>query len=253
MIKNELPEHRIFKNAPIKEAIIDISFTEMPEGSLSLIESLESDFHDDFPHKKTMRRISQTFGFEEGKANNNVSEFSTVGYQFWAQDEAEDLVTCRRDGFSYNKLKPYTEWSKVLEKALIGWTKYKNKIRPLALNKLAVRNINLIKIPHPRFEMEDYFETIPTLSASIERDMDDFLMRFIIDFSEKNARCLVTMASQPSTAEGHALILFDIEAFCHIDALPNDGQISEILTNLNNIKDLVFFKSLKAQTLELFL
>jgi len=252
MTTNTLPEHRNFENAPIKEAIVDISFPEIPEDKLPIIESLESDFKDEFPNKKTMRRIYQTLGFKEGQPSNSSSEFSTAGYQFWAQDEVEDLVTCRRDGFSYNKLKPYSEWSKVLEKALIGWEKYKAKIQPTVLNKLSVRNINLIEIPQTRFELEDYFATSPNLPPAINRDMEDFLMRFIIDFSEKNAKCLVTMASQPPTTEGYALILLDIEAFCYVNTLPNDEQISEILTSLNHIKDIVFFKSLKEKTLELF-
>ncbi|MEQ1704897.1 MAG: TIGR04255 family protein, partial [Rickettsiales bacterium] len=206
MANNKLPEHRIFNNAPIKEAIIDISFPEIPESSLSLIESLEFDLSNYFPNKKTMRRMSQTFGFDKGQPSNSSSEFSTIGYQFWAQDEVEDLVTCRRDGFSYNKLKPYTEWNKVLDKTLIGWGKYKNKINPTVINKLSVRNINLIEIPEIRFELDDYFLITPNLPPEINHNMEDFLIQFIIDFSDKNAKCLVTMATHPPTKDGHVSV-----------------------------------------------
>ena len=242
---------KVFNNAPIVEAVIDIIIPELPEDQLTTLEKIEEPLASDFPSKKPIYHSEMAFEFTEGIMSGGPSASYIKGYQFWSEDEKE-LVTARRDGFSYNKLKPYSEWEKVKQKMLAGWGAYSAAISPASLSQLVVRNINLIEIPETQFELKKYFEAPPNLPDSIDRPLENFLIRYVIAFSEIAAKCTVTMATHPSAKEGCTTILFDIEAIRIVDSLLTLEQIDEILTSLNNAKDMIFFESLTSNCIGLF-
>jgi len=245
-----IPGHQVFTHAPIKEAIVDISVADIGADGLAKLEALANTFPE-YPNVQPVRLLKIMNNFNPDGTNNSTSESEIIGYQFRAADNSE-LVTCRSQGFSYHKLKPYTEWQRILPKAIEGWKKFHDKCQPTIITKLTVRNINLIEVPQTTLDLDEYFEAGPTLPTNIDGPMENFFSRTIINFPEHDTKCNVTFAQQPPQSLGNAAFVLDIEAFKTVDGILSLTQINEMLTILNHTKDRVFFGSITQKTKDLF-
>jgi len=93
------------------------------------------------------------------------TEHDLRGYMFRSEDEF-NVVQFRVDGFTFNRLKPYTSWKSVWPQALELWRKYQNMALPVAITRMALRYINHIELPSRAFRLDDVLTCPPSSDRS---------------------------------------------------------------------------------------
>ncbi len=228
-------------NAPIVEALIDIR-VRLPESTtISTLDEATGQLAADFPLKKQQQKREFSI---TGVAAQELHT-SVEGYIVQSEDELSS-VQFRRDGFTFNKLKPYTTWEDFSAQALRFWDKYVEAANPVRITRLAVRYINAVEIPRDRIDLDDYFTVAPRVPAELEdrsviASFHSRVTAAVDDHAQVNV--VLTNASNPS---GPAIIL-DIDVFMEIDEEPG-LDVRPALESLRSIKNDVFFASITEKT-----
>jgi uncharacterized protein (TIGR04255 family) len=103
------------------------------------------------------RGLQATFGMIQGRGRPPVVQ--DLGFQgyFWKTSDEKTIVQFRVDGFTFNRLRPYTSWTELFPQALDLWHLYSRVSRPEVITRLAVRYINRIPLPAGVTDFSDLF------------------------------------------------------------------------------------------------
>ena len=241
----------VFPKAPIKEAVIDIR-AELPDSvSLSSLEKLHDLIEAEYPEKKSRRRFEATIELKEEQPPLETSKFQQDGYYF-ASSDRKRIVQYRLDGFTFNRLQPYSRWEDLRNEARRTWEVYTANTSPLAVNRLAVRYINSIEIPFKSFDYDEYFTAVPRIPEGLPQILQHFFTRTMIPFLDQEATAVIIQTPSDKRDPVNTAIILDIDVFVQKNLPPADKRIWEILEELRNIKNEIFLKCIKEKTKELF-
>lgn len=242
-----------YPNPPITEALLDIRVSLPPDVTLDHLATYYEEVKDTFPSKEP--RIAWTGGFEfkPGVAPKITAPSGGPHGYFFRSPSENKLIQVRRDGFTFNKLKPYTNWPQFSEEAKTHWERYKRIAKPYQVTRLALRYINRIEIPLPLKDFKEYTLTIPDIAPGLPNAMSSMFMQLVVPDEKIGATAIITETVEP-LKEGQSLLgfIFDIDVFRKISAQPDDNKIWEIMEDLRAFKNQIFKKSLTDKCKELF-
>ena len=241
-----------FPNPPITEAIFDVRVIFPKEITLENLLSFQKEISDRFPIKKDRHKWQGGFKFSEGSQPAIVNPLHEIdGYLFNSSD-GNKIVQARMDGFTFNKLKPYTRWEEFSVEALGLWKQYTKVTRPVAIVKLILRYINRIEIPLPMNEFSEYILTYPEVGPNIPKGISDYLFRLVIPHMESGSTAVITQTIDKSKPITEKLpLIFDIEVSKNVNLSPQH-DIMVIMNELRDFKNQIFLNSLTDKTKELF-
>src|SRR5881409_174705 len=115
---------RHLRNAPITEALIDfrakLPAGFRPEGFRPAAEKLRQQL----PIVEEMRSMEAVLEVKQGAISTSETSRSELrGYIFRSADGV-NIAQFRTDGFTFNRLKPYTSWEEVFPRAFDLWGVY---------------------------------------------------------------------------------------------------------------------------------
>ena len=243
------------KHPPIVEAILDIE-CDLPPGTQ--IATLEDAARTCFrAHYPTYRQLLIQEPQFEAKPNEQptLSRMRRVvkALQFYHEDEKQ-LVQIRPNGFSFNRLAPYTSLDVCLPEIERTWGLYIGLISPVQVRSIRLRYINRILLP-PQTGLDDLkdFLTIgPRLPDEKKLSVVSFLHQHSAIEAETNYGVNIVLTNQPPV-EGKLALIFDI---CVTAAESGDPQnwpwILDKIQALRNLKNRIFKESLTKSCLNLF-
>jgi uncharacterized protein (TIGR04255 family) len=235
------------KNAPIVEAVID--FRVVPRDGVSSLDfrELRSQVGAMYADQNPMQSIEAKFGLGPGRFTDS-REIQDIGVLF----KGESVVAqFRIDGFTFNKLAPYTSWDEVFAEALRLWRIYVEAAKPVELTRVAVRYVNRLQLPNPA-DLSKYLEVPPALPAPISHRMQEYLTRFVIVDRDRDASAVIIQALERSLEPAVMSLLFDIDAFRDDALAPDDSSIPEVFQRLRELKNEIFFATLTETTVEMY-
>lgn len=238
-----------YDNAPIQEAVFEIKIDPPLKVNTKKIEALHLKISDRYPEQRIQRTFETSLQPKDG--TSETIDKGVAGYQFWSEDKKQ---VCRfgLDGFSFSRLKPYTDWESSFPEAMRLWGVYNQAFTPEKIIRVAVRFINVIEIPEVAFELSDYFNNPPQPPENLPQDVEGFLSRMTVRF-EKDLSAIIALALQPIIRPGSVQILFDIDAHNNLHLSAKDTKIlTKKFERLRNIKNKIFEESLTQKTKELF-
>lgn len=242
-----------YQNPPITEALLDIRVSLPPDVNLEQLAIYHDEVKDTFPGKE--QRIAWTGGFEfKPGTPPKVTPPSGGPDGFFFRSPSENkLIQVRRDGFTFNKLKPYTNWPQFSKEAKSHWERYLRIAKPYQVTRLALRYINRIEIPLPFKDFKEYVLTIPDIAPGLPNAMSNMIMQLVVPDEKIGATANITEAIEP-LKEGQSFLgfIFDIDVFRKITLQPDDKKIWEIMEDLRAFKNQIFKKSLTEKCKELF-
>jgi len=231
-------------NAPIVEAVIHW------QARSDTIQNLE-EFYDqlkkrlaDYPASLPEHEIKfQAEIGPEGVAAN-LSSPSWRGFKFTSADKFY-IAQFNRDGFVFSRLKPYGNWGKFEAEAQRLWNIYLELAKPLEVQRLGVRFINLITPIQP--EQLYALLTIPPKSPNeMQMPIRGFMHQTTYDIPGHTYNLNVTHTIQPPSppqTEGFSLIL-DIDVFTTQVLELNEEKLKQRLAEMRWIKNKAFFSFL---------
>jgi uncharacterized protein (TIGR04255 family) len=246
-----MAEFEIFPNAPITEAVLDI-FVRMPENAnLDILEKYHDKIKDRFPDKQERRFFKGKVSLFHDKPGFGDASGGIDGYLFKSTKENK-VVQSRKDGFTFNKLKPYEKWALFKPEAKEFWDLYLNLVKPERINKLGLRYINRIELPLPFDDFKEYILTRPEIAPNLPQNINHFLLRIVISKPEIKAVSIVILTIEEPTKENKLPLIIDISVVHESNYSVENPNIWDIFENLREFKNEVFFNSITDKTKEFF-
>lgn len=240
--------------APIVEAVIDFRAKLPAAFKLEEFQSLRERLAEDYPGFEQQHVFEQVIRQEAGQ----VMEFSTRvpvihGYRLLSKD-GKNVAQFRRDGFTFSRLNPYTEWQKVFEEAWRLWRMYCQSAKPLEISRLAVRYINRLRLPTSFTDPSQYLNAPPLIAEGWPSIMRTFLSRIVVYEPDSGISVNVIQALDPQGPSDQTTVglLFDVDAYQDLSLSAEDATIKERFDRLRDMKNRVFFSGLTPKAIELF-
>jgi uncharacterized protein (TIGR04255 family) len=242
--------------SPIIEAILDIECDLPPGQKLAELESAARErFRDHYPKFQTQLVQEHEFQAKPGGQAKLSVRRGLQAFQF-LQDDGKQLVQVRVQGFSYNRLSPYTSLDDYLPEIERCWKLYVELASPVQVRSVRLRYINRILLPvtEGRVELDNYFKIGPRLPDEKELVLLSFVNQHAAVEVETGNRVDILLTAQPTEVESLPLpVILDIGAVATGPGEPKDWSwiLSRIMT-LRGLANRVFRKSLSKSCLELF-
>jgi len=175
-----------------------------------------------FPKKGQIGEI----GFELQLAGQDAGARvfpGTPRSQFSREDGAR-MIQVGRDILVVNQLRPYPHFDDWKPSVIEMLSVYRDLARPRSVERLGLRYINRVVIPHSTFEMETYFHVYPLIPKELAAKHGPFLMRIQLPPLKPGHRLIFTFGNAPAEKEGTLAFLLDLY---DIVAAP-EGKLDDI-------------------------
>jgi len=240
-----------FPNAPIVEALLDIHATFSAPVGLDQLVRFHEPIRDRYPVKQEQVLWEVQFG-AQGAAIQQAVKSEPRGLMFKSND-GRRVVQARRDGFTFNWLKPYQTWNALRDEARPLWERYAEMFRPSQVTKLGLRYINRLELPLPFNDFRDYVRTAPDIADGIPQSVSGLFMRLEIPKPESDLVAVVTETIEPLSQEGTRLpFLFDIDVTRTAIFETTSQDIWESFERMRDYKNTIFFTSTTDQAKAMF-
>ena len=249
-----MPDLRHLRNAPITEAIIDFRVKARTGFRPEEFLSLKTRLAERFPNVDKRRGVQATVEMIEGQGQPPVMQSADLGLQgyFFKTSDGKTIAQFRVDGFTFNRLYPYTSWEGLFPQAMELWRLYSSTAKPDVITRLAVRYINRIVLPPGAVAFETYLRAVPVIPPELPQYISSFLTRVTIHNPETNMAAHVVQALEESAPGSQLAVILDIDAFKEGEFSTNDPRIEQTFDQLRAFKNLIFFNSLTDDTLRRF-
>ena len=242
---------RQLKNAPVKEALIDIQFESSID--LALIDVIVDRVSARYSKKSD---IWQTvLGIGHGEGDKNAADNTLLGRRLESED-GRFVLLIRRNGLAVSRLAPYIDWDELRNEAKTCWLALLDASGLPSVSRVAVRYINELIIPLPIGDFDEFLTCPPTVPAALPQAISEFLTRVVIPDPVSQAVSIVTQALQvaPTFMDGKPVVpvILDIDVF-RTGGLPAAGdEIWGVLDILRDQKNKMFFEHLTEKAVEMF-
>jgi len=244
---------RHLERAPITEALVDFKTTlpdDFPVEKLGSFNQLK----EDYPNREVQNAFQAQFRFgEKGTFEADpvtTKALSLRGYLFRSKDGR--IAQFRRDGFTFNRLAPYTTWEEVRDEALKLWGVYREVAQPERLERLALRYLNRLVVP-PRGDLDTYLAVTPPVVPGLPSHLASFLMRLAAFDPQSHYLSNVTLALEQDAADPtRSVIILDIEAYTDTGLGLTAEELLPILERLHVMKNETFFGCITEETARMY-
>src|SRR3989337_4257969 len=119
-----MSDPRHLRNAPITEAVIDFRIKARAGFRPEEFADLKARLSERFPKVEQHRGLQVTLGVIKGQVQPPVVQGPGLqGYFFKTSDE-KTIAQFRADGFTFNRLRPYSSWEELFPQAIELWSLY---------------------------------------------------------------------------------------------------------------------------------
>lgn len=239
---------RHLERAPITEALIDFRVKLAPGVDVVELDKLDGIPRDKYPIVERLRRVALMMeGVPEKRPH--AERVWARGYLFKSED-GKNIVQFREDGFTFNRLRPYTDWSAFSKEAKSLWEVYL-KAPVEVVTRVAVRYINDLDLQLP-INLGEYLAAPPVIPPGLPQEVSSFFTRYVVHDIGSGASANVTQALRDTRLVNHASILLDIDVYRTDEAGVDIGRLWEQLETLRGLKNRIFFESITERTVKLF-
>ncbi len=205
-----------------------------------------------YPETKPVRTAGFEFGFADGQPKIKLpQDLGIYAYRFESVD-GKNIAVFKRDGFSFSRLKPYTDWQSVSSEARRLWETYARMAELNNITRIAVRYINHLEIPLPISDFRDYLTAPPPVPKKAPQAVSSFLTRVGVHDTKRQLDANITQAMERSSKPNFIVIILDIDAYKLGEFETTTEGIWNILDELRTLKNEIFFSSISERTAELF-
>ena len=239
---------------PIVEAVVDIDCdVPAPADIDALAAAAAAALVDGYPTARRRLLSEHQLSAVPGQPVAVTSRQGLQALQYASLDEKQ-IVQFRLNGFSFNRLAPYSSFDDYLPEIERTWRLFVDISRPVLCRVIRLRFINRIALPltDGRVEIDDYLKLAPRLADEKRLTFVGFFNQHSVEETATGNQANIVFATQPVEQDRLPLI-FDIEAFKVGDCEPSDwNTISGRIASLRALKNLVFRNSLSDTCLNLF-
>lgn len=239
---------------PIVEAVIDLDCDLPARQDLEGLEAAaRKAFCDEYPVLRTRVEQELTWVMAASAPPTQTARSSLHALLFLSQD-GKQLVQVRAQGYSFNRLAPYTSLDDYLPEIERTWQLYLDLTKPLHIRVVRLRFINSIRLPlsEGKVDLDHYFKVGPRVPAGDALTLDGFLNRYVATERATGYKVNTVMTAQ-APENGFLPIVFDNTVSAEEPGDPRDWPwILNRIEGLRALKNRIFETSLEDACLRLF-
>lgn len=257
MNARELPmnsEHHRYERPPIIEAVVDLDCDMRPglDGH-RLREDARAALRDDYPTFRTQLVEQHTVENPDGKEPILTKMTGIRAFRFQSQDLSQ-IVQVRVDGFSFNRMRPYSSLDHHLPEIQRTWEIFVRVAEPVMVRKVGLRYINRVPVPtvEGKVRLEEYLTMCPQLPNEDDMMLAGFLHQHQVQEISTGNFANIVLTAQAGES-GSIPIILDIEAFTPVEIDPVDWDgLAKRIESLRRLKNLIFERSITDTCRNLF-
>lgn len=239
---------------PIVEAVLDIGCDMPPKFDLAALEVPSRDqFLDQYP-KFRVQLIQETKIEAKPDASSQLSVRRGIQALQFLHGDGKQLVQVRAQGFSFNRLAPYTSLDDYLPEIERTWRLFVDLASPVQIRGVQLRYINRILLPTVagQVQLDEYLKIGPRLPDEEKLKLAGFLNQYAAVEKDTGNQVNIVLTTQPQ--ENDKLpIIFDNCVASAGTAEPEDWPwIRFKIMSLRILKNRVFENTLTTLCLNLF-
>ena len=232
---------------PIVEGLIDIRVEPIGDTSVDRLKAAADTLAPEYPSRHELRRFSGQFNLGlEASASIDIQENSTVGFGMQSADELW-VTQLRLDGLTVSRARPYTSWQDLRTTAERLWSIFHSNTQYSKISRLAVRFVNSIPLP-PGERIDRTLKLALLWPQPLPQSVAEFLVRVVVPFEEQQCIALTTL----STQNGSSTCVLDIDVFSERTNGFAEDEMWNVLDQLRDVKNRIFFESMTARAIEEF-
>jgi uncharacterized protein (TIGR04255 family) len=243
---------RHLKNAPITEALVDLRASATREFTPESLVRLQERLRSTYPTFKESRAFETRVEIKPGQAPVSGSADKGLHGYFFESSDAREIAQFRMDGFTYNRLHPYTDGQRILDEALRLWAFSVEVAAPTVVSRVALRYINHLRLPVPVPVLASYLTAPPVPPQGAHGEVETFLTRIMTYDPGTTLSVVTTQASEKGIDPSLTTVILDIDAFRVADLGVGVDDLRPTLEALRSLKNDVFFGSISERTVELY-
>jgi uncharacterized protein (TIGR04255 family) len=244
----------VLRKAPIVEAVVDIDCDIPPGVDIEALDAAgKAAFGDRYPVQQRRMLSEHEVSMEPGRPPAVTSREGLQALLYLSEDRKQ-LVQMRPNGFSFNRLTPYTSLDDYVPEIERTWLIFVALARPLVCRALRMRYINRIELPlsDGKVDLDKYLKLVPRMVDDKRLTLSGFFDQQTLTEPSTGNQAVVVFATQPP-ADDRLPVIFDITAVKSGDVDPGDwAAISGRIAELRDLKNLIFRSSLTSECLSLF-
>ena len=238
--------------APITEALIDFRVQAVEGLANEKLEEAARRVEREYPTRVAIKTVEAKLDVGGGVLKPAFTH-AEAGVVVKSRDERTQ-AQFRPNGFTLNRLEPYTSWEEIFPDTKRLWRLYVEFAQPLVVVRLAARYINRLTLPLPVTDLRNYLIEPPRVPATLPQTVIAYLTRLVIHDARFQHSAIMTQSSEANpTDPEHATILLDIDAFKNVTFKTTEqDEIDRVLSDLHDFKNNIFFGSITQRASELF-
>lgn len=238
---------RFLSRAPITEALIDIRATVGSSCTPARLLDAKRLLRDSFPVAKDQKATQ--VAVETGRDfAATTTDLGLRGVFLYSKDEL-DVVQFRMDGFTFNRLKPYTRWEQILPLALEAFSTFVALTEPTAVTRIAVRYINHVPVSGTHRDALTALHTGLALPADLPGDFRSYGFKAQLDHPDGRTHANLVQAVESGLRPGTFSVLIDIDVYRNAPELPmTTDELAREFESLREYKNQIFFSTLTDAT-----
>jgi uncharacterized protein (TIGR04255 family) len=220
----------IYKNAPITEAVLDIR-TRLYDPSLDELSKIrDAAYPNSYPTPNLM-----LFSFSVGSGSPQVNTSSEpMGYAYRSEDE-KNIFQVRKDGFTHNRLAPYTEWQSFSSEARRLWSLYKDAASPTVIEMIGLNYINEFYLPFG-LPFEEYFNTYVEVPKELPQNLVGFSFSYQLLIPGDAGLMQIAQGYGPMKRPDHSTVILNIQTSKQINQAIRDITEDELWAKFESLR-----------------
>jgi uncharacterized protein (TIGR04255 family) len=225
-----------YPNAPIVEAIFDVKVSNTIIVNPSTFEQFAKLELKEFPISNKRQNVNVRIDNTQGPGQIGKTT-NLLGYIF-SNIQGNRKVQFRLDGYSFNMLRPYSNWEDFSKSAFNHLQKYISVAKPLAITRIGLRYINRIDLPSENQAFKNYIKYLPTVPAELPNKFEKYFLQMQIPSDDGLSKAVISQTFQPDQ-NGRIPFIIDIDVFQE-DRIKASDSLIERFNNLRNLKNKIF-------------
>lgn len=239
---------------PIVEAILDIDCAMPPGQKISELEKpVFQQLQDRYPKLRGLLLQSHQIEPQPDRPPKLSVSQAVQALQFLHADERQ-LVQFRAQGFSFNRLAPYTRLDDYLPEIQRTWKIFLATAKPAQIRQVRLRYINRIFLPTGgrAIDLNEFLALGPQLPDETGMNLTSFLHQHTAVETATGNQVNILLVSEPHETDRAPIILDITASHSGLAEAENWAWLLETIKSLRDLKNTVFRKTLTERCLNLF-